>query len=785
MGWCLAPPFDAAGDNRDRTTVKRFDPIYWTVDFPRPMMASVVTTAHDALRVEIAFTGRNNLAGLIWDSVDRWDHPLLAYATHRDYRQLTLQFRWRSGGIKPLDAVHGPVLTIEGRDAAGAPRTWYVRLWNYATGTANDAVIALDFSGLDGGFLLPGEADPVWAGDVDRMLISLVPPDYDGTPGDYAAMADGWVELSDIRSDGAQSVLSIGDAMLPHHGLGIATSYDDAYNQTPERLMRQVDALGYGPALIHYVGMSHYPRLTRSGADWQASISGGALCQPALAWHMALAQAARARDIRVIWSLSYELFAAYCPPGWAQRSSDGAMALTGWVPPSTLLSPANAAAMGYLALVARAFVGIAVAAGLPVDFQIGEPWWWITTDRRICLYDAAATAALGGASVPIATMVGPRSAPERTMLDAAGVLLSTSTAAIAAAVRDAAAPGGAQLHLLVYLPTVNDPMMPDARRANMPPGWAFPAFDILQLEDYDWAASGQTGASAIERAAAEARLGYVRSRTHYLAGFVLDAADRAQWRAIDRAAEISRAGGDAATFIWALPQVARDGFVHFSTVGDDPGGTGVQPFHDIDFPLALGREAQVLAEFSTTIISGQSGAEQRAAEWSGARMRYDVGAGIRSEADVRALIDFFWARRGPATAFRFRDPLDFSSALAGGVPQSDDQSLGVGDGVTRDFALRKRYGDGPEAVMRAIALPVPGSVVVSVDGVAMASGWTVEPGGVVRFAAPLPAGASVGAGYLFDVPVRFAEDQLAVSRATFLAGEIASVPLIEVRGALA
>jgi uncharacterized protein (TIGR02217 family) len=39
----------------------------------------------------------------------------------------------------------------------------------------------------------------------------------------------------------------------------------------------------------------------------------------------------------------------------------------------------------------------------------------------------------------------------------------------------------------------------------------------------------------------------------------------------------------------------------------------------------------------------------------------------------------------------------------------------------------------------------------------------------------------VSAGFLFDVPVRFAEDRIEVNRATFLAGEAPSVPLIEVR----
>ena len=41
------------------------------------------------------------------------------------------------------------------------------------------------------------------------------------------------------------------------------------------------------------------------------------------------------------------------------------------------------------------------------------------------------------------------------------------------------------------------------------------------------------------------------------------------------------------------------------------------------------------------------------------------------------------------------------------------------------------------------------------------------------------------AGFLFDVPVRFAEDQLQVSLAAVSAGEAPSVPLVEVREAQA
>ncbi|MGB3319632.1 MAG: DUF2460 domain-containing protein, partial [Sphingopyxis granuli] len=232
--------------------------------------------------------------------------------------------------------------------------------------------------------------------------------------------------------------------------------------------------------------------------------------------------------------------------------------------------------------------------------------------------------------------------------------------------------------------------------------------------------------------------------------------------------------GVARAFVWALPQVARDGFTAFD------GEEEMQAFDAVDFPLAIGREAMVATEFSTQIVASPSGHEQRASEWADARMRYDAGPGIRSEADVRRLADFFRARRGAARGFRFRDPFDHSSAADGGPPGFADQWLGIGDGARRQFALVKRYGSGEAAQARAIRLPVAGSVRASVGGVETAA-FTLTGDGEVAFDVAPADGAAVRAGFLFDVPVRFAEDRLEVSRATFLAGEVTSVPLVEVR----
>jgi len=757
MGYWLAAP----GTARQTGFVKRFDARFWTVNFPRPMMASAVTTAPDGLRVDAVFYKANDLAGLIWEAEDRFDHPLLAYETSRDFRACRLAFRWRSGGIVPLDAVNGPTLTIEGRDESGTARTWYVRLWNYAQGTPEDAAVALDFGALAGGW---AKDDPLWAGDVDRMFVSLAPPGYSGADAALAAPAEGWAELSGIACDGSGSVLAIGEALVPEHRLRIATGYDDLYHLTPARVLRAAVQLGYRGVLDHYVGMSHYFRLEALGEGFYASLAGGVLNAPCAAWHTDFASRAAAFGFAPIFSLSYELLDLHCWNDWKQRAADGTPALTGWDPPSALLSPAHDGAMGYLRQVAAAFAGIAAAAGLRPRIQIGEPWWWVRGDGAICLYDAAAVEAF--APVPIADVRAALAAAEKATLDAAGAVLAQSTAGIAAAVR-AAAPD-AELLLLVYLPTIL--AGPEIARANLPSAWSAPAFDVLQVEDYEWAAAGRAGGAAAD--AVGQRLGYPPERRHYFAGFVRGPEDKAQWRSIAGAIEEARARGTAEVFAWALPQVLRDGFTWFDLEEKE-----MDAFDDVRFPLALGRAARVEPEFSTAVVTSASGAEQRNSDWADARLRFDAGPGVRGDAEIETLIAFFRARRGAAVAFRFADPLDNSSNGMTGPPEADDQRLGDGDGARTDFPLVKHY----DTQMRRITRPVAGSVRVSVAGEERVSGWTLEPLGIVRFDAPPAAGAEVRAGYRFDVPVRFAEDRLSLSLATFAAGEAPSVPLIEVR----
>jgi uncharacterized protein (TIGR02217 family) len=757
--------------------IQRFDPRFWTVDFPRPMMASVVTTAADALRIDLEFHRKGDLAGLIWASEDTLDHPLLAYDTDRDYSRSTLTFRWRSSGVIPLDAVDGPTLTIEGRDAAGASRSWFVRLWNYATGTPEDAQVELPFSALAGGW---DASDPVHPADIDRMFLSLAPPGYiAGDTGALPARVDAWAELSGIACHGHRPMLTIGDVLLPPHEVQIAVGYDDAYNQTPARLLRAILGLGYRGRIAHYVGMSHFFRLLPDAADLLVDPA-GTLCGPAEAWHANYFALCESLGFAPIVSLSYELLAEHCPDAWQQRDFAGNPARTGWVPPSALLSPANAEAMGWLQAVAANFVTLQGAAGLAALFQVGEPWWWTTSDGRIHLYDDDARDAFGGDPPAIFDMRAPLSAAERDLLDQAGDLLAQSTAALADAVRSAAAPAAAEVLLLTFTPTVLATGMPELVRANMPLGWAWPAFDRLQVEDYDWLTAG---AEALRKAAyrtVDARLGYPVAQQDYFAGFVL-AAENAQtyWRRIDGGLDEAAERGVGQLFVWALPQVSRDGYTRLPETQDHT----MQSFDDVPYPLALGRDATVSPEFSTSVSVTASGHERRSSQWTDARLRYDVGPGIRSDAELGTLIAFFRARRGAARGFRLADPFDFSSNGMTGAPTMLDQLIGVGDGLTATYQLIKHYGDPTDPQLRPISRPRLGSVLVSVDGVAT-SDFTLAAGGKIVFDTAPDEGAAIRAGFLFDVPVRFAEDRLDISGAAFAAGEAPSVPLVEVREAI-
>lgn len=207
----------------------------------------------------------------------------------------------------------------------------------------------------------------------------------------------------------------------------------------------------------------------------------------------------------------------------------------------------------------------------------------------------------------------------------------------------------------------------------------------------------------------------------------------------------------------------------------------MESFSEERFPLRIAFGTSGGPERRTDIVRLSTGFETRNQRHRHAFRRYDAGSGVRSLADLSAVLGFFEARRGKLVGFRFRDPLDHGSGAYGHAPTAFDQVIGTGDGTVSSFALCKRYGTGGDAYVRPVTKPVAESVVVAVNG-AVTAGFTVDAAtGIVQLATAPAAGAVVTAGFTFDVPVRFDLDQLVVNLAAFEAGEIPAIPLVEIR----
>ena len=207
-------------------------------------------------------------------------------------------------------------------------------------------------------------------------------------------------------------------------------------------------------------------------------------------------------------------------------------------------------------------------------------------------------------------------------------------------------------------------------------------------------------------------------------------------------------------------------------------------FHEVRYPVGLSIGSSGGPERRTEIVTLVNGFEERNSPWAHSRRRYDAGAGMRSLDDFAALIAFFEARRGQLHGFRWKDWADYKTCLPSQSVSALDQEIGVGDGVTTVFQLRKTYASGGSTYTRDLVKPVAGSVKVAVAGVVqtLPAGFTVEEArGIVTLNLPPALGAVVTAGCEFDVPVRFDTDRISASIASFQAGEVPAVPVIEVR----
>ena len=338
-----------------------------------------------------------------------------------------------------------------------------------------------------------------------------------------------------MTCQGHKPMLALGDIMIPPHDLGIATGYDDAYNQTPARLLRSIRGLGYRGSVIHYIGMSHFFPLapSRLGSSWSILALPAMNTWLSLAWHTCVLRwSAQAMGYSVILSQSFELLAQHCPDAWQQRTRPMAIRRGRGMNrhPRPAVARQSGRRVGWMQNGWRASWSICRRM-LPCrcGCRSASPGGGSCPTIGSAFTMRRPTAALGGNPIVIDTMAAKLLSPAQiALLDQAGALLAVrhrprSWQPSASKRRFRL---GSEALLLAY--PADGARSRHARSLAGQPSdlaWAAPAFDVLQIEEYDWV-TARCRRACVQFGADHRsikRLGYAPAQRHYLAGYVADA----------------------------------------------------------------------------------------------------------------------------------------------------------------------------------------------------------------------------------------------------------------------
>lgn len=181
------------------------------------------------------------------------------------------------------------------------------------------------------------------------------------------------------------------------------------------------------------------------------------------------------------------------------------------------------------------------------------------------------------------------------------------------------------------------------------------------------------------------------------------------------------------------------------------------------FPEDISYKSKGGPMYNTTVITVDSGYEQRNINWALPKCVFDVSYGVKTQQQLYYLLEFFHVVAGRGHSFRYKDWSDFKSCddQTHGTLSDTDQTIGTGDAATKTFQLQKLYEKGVLSRVRYITKPVAGTTIVALDGVPQVSGWTVDDTtGIITFTVAPGGGVVVSAGFEFDVPVRFDSDSI-------------------------
>lgn len=627
-------------------------------------------------------------------------------------------------------------------------------------------------------------------GKVSTKVLSL-----DSAIGDVALQ----FKMLNISVTGSRTTIGRYYYPQPANGLQIATGYDDSYNITPWRQAHQIYDLGYRSDVVCYMGASHYYQSYSSLIDgvYYNQLNKTAstpLNTPTVAWCQSLFAELYSLGLGFIWSTSLEILLSAMPDDWAQKDYLGDLAASGYTPPTSFLSIGNTQTSDYIISVISQGLSLMQSAGLALKFQLGEFWSWdgSYSNGRPCIYDyqlklayfnetgnyapqdpispAINTSAiyniyqtLTPAQTAYATWVGDKLG--RYTKHISDTIKSTYTSA--------------QSCLLFFSPQIfatNSVLLP---LLNFPSSyWKYSSgtYDFMQIEDYDWIIAGQiarlqltlqaaTGTGTLPNGRDE--LGYPSNLVHYFVGFVFGnnenpplgspagtVAALSVWDYCSIALQLAQTAGLTHLYIWAYPQVIRDGIVISNSVYTEP-----------TFPLGQSWFALVAPQFNTIVETSEADYETRVNSWGGL-VKYNFilqSRDILPNGEVDRFQEFqnlnnfvLAVNQGQNQLFRTKKGVFRLNC------QSDNyvnnQQIGVGNGTQLTYQLIKTYTYDNYTYTRNINKP-NAQPVIYFNGVVESTGWYCDLfSGVISFAIPPASGVIITADITYDFSVRFNND---------------------------
>jgi uncharacterized protein (TIGR02217 family) len=187
-------------------------------------------------------------------------------------------------------------------------------------------------------------------------------------------------------------------------------------------------------------------------------------------------------------------------------------------------------------------------------------------------------------------------------------------------------------------------------------------------------------------------------------------------------------------------------------------------FHEILLDVEYSALARGGPGFSTAVIPSASGLTKRNANRQDPVGRWAISYDLLDDDALRALYEFFVARKGMAYGFRFLAP------EAHEIPAASPVRFGVGDGAATSFKLYRRITSGPTTYDYQVCKPMAGGLthVPGADTIKIYKAGALQTKtthytinsetGVVTFVAAPAAGQELTWSGTYHVPARFNSD---------------------------